>query len=406
MIERLLLGPVGRVVGDYAKMAFVSGPRQVGKTTLAKRFLERFGQGVYVNWDVLTDQKRIVRDPYFFEKENRNPRKPFLVVLDEIHKYARWKSYLKGAFDGYSKEFRFLVTGSGRLDLFKRGGDSLLGRYMGLPLFPLSVGELSGRAATWKDFKASLSDPRGHDAASREAYEHLTRFSGFPEPFTRAEESFYNIWLQERRTLLIREDIRSATGIRDISLVEALAALIPDRIGSPLSMNALREDLGVAFESVRDWIETLSRFFYLFRLPPFTARLTRSIKKETKAYLYDWGEVETEPVRFENVVALHLYKAVQTWRAVGEGDVALHFLRDRDGREVDFVVVRKGAPVCLIEVKQAERDFAPSLVHFQRRMKVPTAVQVVHGPGVCRKVSESGLDRWILSADRFLGSLP
>jgi predicted AAA+ superfamily ATPase len=125
MIDRTLIAPLTEVVETYQKMAFVSGPRQVGKTTLAKAYHHRFGQGTYFNWDLVTDQKRLVKDPYFFQNLDRDVRRPFLVVLDEIHKYARWKSYLKGVYDGFKDEFRFLVTGSGRLDLFKRGGESV-----------------------------------------------------------------------------------------------------------------------------------------------------------------------------------------------------------------------------------------------------------------------------------------
>jgi len=142
MFERTSIVLIKEVVEDFNKMAFVSGPRQVGKTTLAKRYQEQFEQSLYLNWDSISHQKKILSDPLFFEKENRDPKKPFLLVFDEIHKYARWKNYLKGTYDQYKDEFKFLVTGSGRLELFKKGGDSLLGRYFSVPLFPLSLGNL------------------------------------------------------------------------------------------------------------------------------------------------------------------------------------------------------------------------------------------------------------------------
>ncbi len=159
MLERTALGIIREIIEQYNKMAFVSGPRQVGKTTLAKRYQEQFEQSLYLNWDIPTHQKRILTDPLFFEKENRDPRKPLLVVFDEIHKYARWKNYLKGIYDQGKDEFRFLITGSGRLDLFKKGGDSLLGRYFSVPLFPLTVGELKGKLTGLKDFKKALGSP-------------------------------------------------------------------------------------------------------------------------------------------------------------------------------------------------------------------------------------------------------
>src|SRR4030042_1082688 len=168
MIERTSIAMIHEVIEKDNKMAFVSGPRQVGKTTRAKHYKERFGQGLYLNWDNVAHQKKILADPLFFEKENRDPGKPFLLVFDEIHKYGRWKNYLKGAYDDYKDEFRFLVTGSGRLELFKKGGDSLLGRYFSVPLFPLSLGELGGKLIRFSEFIEGLDNP---PASTQEAIE-------------------------------------------------------------------------------------------------------------------------------------------------------------------------------------------------------------------------------------------
>ena len=406
MIKRTALEIIREIIEQDKKMAFVSGPRQVGKTTLAKQYQARFGQGLYLNWDIPTHQKRILTDPLFFEKENRDPKKPFLVVLDEIHKYARWKNFLKGSFDQGQEDFRFLITGSGRLELFKKGGDSLLGRYFSVPLFPLGVGELQGKLTTFKDFKKMLGSPPSASAEAKEGYSHLFRFSGFPEPFTRGTSTFYNRWFAERKTLLLREDIRDASAIREISLLEHLAQLIPDRVGNPLSLNALKVDVGVAFETIRNWVLLLEQFFYLFRLAPFTGRLTRTLKKETKAYLYDWVEIENDGMRFENLVALHLWKAVGLWRAMGEGDLRLHFLRDKEKREVDFVLSERGKPLCLVECKAAEDNLTPNLLHFQKKLSVPVAVQLLHKTGICKKMHTEGLTQWVISADHWLSLIP
>jgi len=406
MIKRTAIEIVGEIIEQDKKMAFVSGPRQVGKTTLARQYQTQFGQGLYLNWDIPTHQKRILTDPLFFEKENRDPGKPFLVVLDEIHKYARWKNFLKGSYDQGKEDFRFLITGSGRMELFKKGGDSLLGRYFSVPLFPLGVGELKGKLTTLKDFKEMLESPPSSTAEDRERYSHLFRFSGFPEPFARGTSAFYNRWFAERKTLLLREDIRDASSIREISLLEHLAQLIPDRVGNPLSLNALKIDVGVAFETIRNWMHLLEQFFYLFRLAPFTGRLTRTLKKENKAYLFDWVEIENEGLRFENLVALHLLKAVRLWKAMGEGDPQLHFLRDKEKREVDFVLSEKGKPICLVECKATGENLAPHLLHFQKKLSVPSAVQVLHKTGVCKKMHIEGLTQWIISADHWLSIFP
>jgi len=406
MIERTATPLIGEIIETLNKMAFVSGPRQVGKTTLAKKYQEHFGQSLYVNWDSIPHRKKLLADPLFFQKENRDPEKPFLVVFDEIHKYARWKNYLKGIYDESKEEFRFLITGSGRLELFKKGGDSLLGRYFSVPLFPLSLGELGNKLPGLSDFKNSLEAPPASSAETEDRYEQLFRFSGFPEPFSRGSVAFYNRWFSERKTLLLREDIRDATAIREISLLEHLAHLIPERLGSPLSINSLKEDVGVAFETIRDWVLILEQFFYLFRVTPFTGRLTRTLRKETKVYLYDWVEIEKESFRFENFVALHLLKATRLWKAMGDGDAGLHYLRDKEKREVDFVLTEKGKPFCLVECKAREEALSPHLVHFQKKLAVPFAIQLVHASGVCKKLREEKFTQWVISADRWLSAFP
>ncbi|MBM4395688.1 MAG: ATP-binding protein, partial [Deltaproteobacteria bacterium] len=328
MIERTVLAHLDRVLRDWGKIALLSGPRQVGKTTLARQTMARFGQASFLNWDVVTDQKRLVRKPYFFEAEDQDPGRPFLVALDEFHKYPRWRSYLKGAWDAYHDEFRFLVTGSGRLDLFRKGTDSLVGRAFGVPLDPLSIGELRGSLPDVEAFRAGLDEMPEPTPEAAAALDSLLRFSGFPEPFLRADPRFYRIWFQDRRTMLIRQDVRDATRIRDISLLEVLSHLVPGRVGSPLSLNSLREDVGVAFETVREWIEILCQFYYCFRIAPFAGSLARALRKESKVYLYDWVEVEEPGARFENLVAVHLNKAVKVWRATGAGEVGLHYVRE------------------------------------------------------------------------------
>ena len=406
MLERTVLTLVREVLEVDRKMAFLSGPRQVGKTTLAKAYQKSLPQSLYFNWDAVTDQKKLLKDPYFFEKENRDPGKPFLVVFDEIHKYARWKNYLKGAYDRFQEEFRFLITGSGRLEIFKRGGDSLLGRYMSIPLYPLTVGEATRRPIDFNHFKQALSSAPALTSSSSEAYDRLFHWSGFPEPFVRATTSFYNRWFQERKSLLIREDIRDVSRLREISLLEMLSHLIPERVGSPLSLNALREDIGVAFETVRDWVLLLEQFFYLFRIYTYVGSLKRSLRKEAKAYLYDWVEVSQESLRFENLVALHLFKAVQIWKAAGQGQPSLHYLRDKEKREVDFALVEKGKPICLVECKMSEEEYAPSLLYFQRKLSVPVVVQLLHKKGICKRTKQDGFIQWVLSADRWLNILP
>jgi len=391
------------VLQSLGKMAFVSGPRQVGKTTLARQYAAQRHGSQYFNWDIVTDQKKLLKTPYFFSEMPGAEHK--LVIFDEIHKYARWKNYLKGAYDGFASDYQFLVTGSGRLDLFKKGGDSLLGRYFSVPLFPLTIGELGHRAVSFAQFLHTVAS----DLPERGDDDHLSQlmvFGGFPEPYVRQEQAFYRLWSAERRTLLIRGDIRDATRIREMSLVEMLAHLIPERVGSPLSYNSLREDLGVAFETVRDWVQVLAQFYYLFHVHPYRARLNRVLRKEAKVYLFDWAELTEPGPRFENLVALHLLKATKTWQAAGEADVGLYYLRDKEKREVDFVITNGRQPACLIEVKLSDPEPSKALWYFQERLEVPFAVQVVSQTGVLKRYRQGKRILWVASADQFLRCLP
>jgi predicted AAA+ superfamily ATPase len=406
MLQRNLAPDIGRILDAWGKMVFLSGPRQVGKTTLAREILAKRAEGVYFNWDLATDRKRLARDPYFFEKEPLKRREPPLLVYDEIHKYRRWKSYLKGVYDGYHENYRVLVTGSGRLDLFRKGGESLLGRYAPVLLLPLTVGELLKRRPAFQPFRSSLEDPGGAEGSNRKMFERLLRFGGFPEPYLKQDPEFSRVWSATRNQLLIREDIRDATNIRKISLLEMLFHLLEPRVGSPLSINNLREDLEVAFETVREWLEVFSNFYLCFRVPPYSRRLARSLRKESKIYFYDWTEIQSPGVRFENVVAVHLLKACRIWSALGESAMELFYLRDREKREVDFLIVEKRRPLLLVECKTADEQLSPHLLYFQERLEVPVAVQLVLEQGCEKQWGHGKRTQWVVSADRWLGRLP
>jgi uncharacterized protein len=353
------------------KMVFLSGPRQVGKTTLALNWLEERG-GTYLNWDVSEDRKRILA-PGFVSSLTAPA-----VVLDEIHKYARWKSLVKGLFDKRGKELEIVVTGSARLDLFQRGGDSLLGRYELLRLHPLSVGEL-----TEPTLRAPPMDWLTVAPASEppDVWKRLEGRSGFPEPYFKDDRRQHRRWSGRRRELLVREDLRELSQIRTLSLVEHLALLLPSRVGAPLSVNGLREEVQVAYDTAKSWLDALERLYFCYRIPPYTKRIARSLKKEQKLYLWDWSEVEDAGPRFENMVASHLLKAVHAWNDVGDGPFALHYWRDVDKREVDFVLTERGKPVVAIECKQADTTPAPDLLRLGELLSVPQ-IQLVSEPGV------------------------
>lgn len=352
-LARYLAPAIAAALGR--KMAFVGGPRQVGKTTLA---LSLIGPGAterhpaYCNWD----------DPRARPALRRGelpPDEP-LVVLDEIHKYARWRSLVKGLYDTEKSRRRFVVTGSARLDHYRKGGDSLAGRYHYFRLHPFSLNELA---------RASRAPDHEHLAA-------LLRFGGFPEPLLSQSDRALRLWQRERLTRVVREDLRDLERVREVSLVEHLVDLLPQRVGSLLSVGSLREDLEVDFKTAERWITILENLYVCFRIPPFGAPRIRALRKQQKLYLWDWSVVPDDGPRFENLVASQLLKFCH-WQEDTEGHrMELRYLRDTDGREVDFVVLRNRAPLFAVECKTGERAVSPAARYFAERTRVPVFYQV------------------------------
>ncbi|MYJ74513.1 MAG: ATP-binding protein [Gammaproteobacteria bacterium] len=326
-------------------MVFVAGPRQVGKTTLALGLPD--ARAGYLNWDVAVDRERILR--------RELPATGFW-VFDELHKYRPWRNYHKGLYDSRQEGQQILVTGSGRLELFSFGGDSLQGRYHLLRLHPFSVAE------------AGVEDAEG--------LADLLRLGGFPEPYLGGNEIEARRWSRQNRTRLIEEDVTGTTSIRDLGRLEEMMLRLPDLVGSPLSINALREDLQVAHKTVASWLDTLERLFALFRLPPFGAPRIRAVKQERKHYHFDWSLVADPAARFENLLACHLLKWVHYEQDTQGRDLELRFFRDIDGREVDFVVMENRRPLVLVECKLSDRDIDRGLRYLKARFPGADARQI------------------------------
>lgn len=341
--ERYLRGQILRDLS--AKMVFVAGPRQVGKTTLALSIPG--ARDGYLSWDIAEQRESILA---------RRLPPGDLWVFDEIHKYRTWRNYLKGIFDGRPEGQRILVTGSARLDLYRRSGDSLQGRYHLLHLHPFSVAELG------------IDDASGLD--------QLLTLGGFPEPFLGGSEVEARRWSREYRNLLIHEELTSVERVHDLGNLELLVMRLPDLVGSPLSLNALREDLQVSHKTVASWIRVLERLYAVFRLPPLGAPSIRAVKKMQKHYHVDWSLVRDEGARFENLVAAHLLKWVEHEQDTRGRDLALRYFRDREGREVDFVVVDNTEPLLMVECKLGATAPDPSLRYLKARFPQAEAWQL------------------------------
>ena len=379
---RSLTPEVLRFLREEHKMAFIAGPRQVGKTTFARHLLEESRtEMLYFNWDVAEHRSLLVKHPgNFWQHREGVAGKPRpRMVLDEIHKFPRWKRFLKGLYDQYGRASEIIVTGSGRLDVYQRGGDSLFGRYHLYHVHPFTLGEL---LAGDRNSVVSPSDFWTHirSDAPRQAEEmlgDLEKLTGFPEPLFAGSEARLRRWRQAHRTIVLREDLRDLTRIRDVGIIETLALLLPERVGSPVSVNALRENLDVNFATVKGYLEILSRLFYIFTVKPYAAWLARTLRLAEKVYLFDPTEIPEEGARFENLIALHLRKLVDTWTEYGFGDFELHYIRDREKREVDFLITEARKPYALIEAKLTAVDLDPNLRYFAERLKPLYSVQVV-----------------------------
>lgn len=336
-------------------MAFVGGPRQVGKTTLALGLLGRNAterHPAYLNWDRLG-----VAAP--LRRGELPPSQP-LIVFDEIHKYSRWRNLLKGIYDTEKSVRKIIVTGSARLDYYRKGGDSLVGRYRYFRLHPFSLREMNR-------------------TPSRADLEALLKFSGFPEPLFRQSETAHRIWRRDRLCRVVREDLRDLEHVREISLVEHLTDLLPSKVGSPLSIKSLREDLQVDHKTVERWIQILENLYVCFRVSPYGAPKVRAVKKERKLYLWDWSSVEDPGPRFENLVASHLLKYCH-WIEDTEGySMELRYLRDTDKREVDFVVLKDRRPIFAVECKSGEKAISPAVRYFAERTPIPRFYQAHRG---------------------------
>lgn len=363
----------GRILRDHLRqhrqMAFVSGPRQVGKTTTCRALGDR-----YFSWDLPDHSRLVISGPRAVAEAAGlfilSDAKP-VVVFDELHKYPRWKTFLKGFFDLHEQDCRILVTGSSRPDVFRKGGDSLMGRYFLYRMHPLSVAELLGTElpdeSLWR-----LPRELAHDQ-----WEALQRWGGFPEPWEKASETFSRRWRNLRRTQLIREDARDLTRIQELPLLEILARLLEERSGQQIIYANLARDVSVSPHTARSWVDTLGSLHFGFCVKPWFRNITSSLRKEPKWFLRDWSVIADEGRRFETLVACHLLKAVEGWTDLGLGTFELRYLRDKLQREADFLIVRDGQPWFLVEAKLSDPVPSPTLYHFQKQTGAAHAFQVV-----------------------------
>ena len=335
------------------KMVFVGGPRQVGKTTIAKAILsETFPAGRYLNWDFDEDRQDIIK--------KRWSRDNTLLVFDELHKFPRWKGWIKGIYDVSHEMHSFLITGSARLDVYRRGGDSLMGRYHYWRLHPFTLDEI----------------PKV--IAPKEAFKRLMTVGGFPEPFLDGDERMARRWRRERFNRVLREDVRDLESIRNIQLLWLFLDMLRQRVGSLITISNLATDLQISPKTAKSWLEVSERMYLVFSVRPYTKSLPRAVLKPPKVYFFDNGDIiGDEGARFENLVATSLLKRLHFLEDRDGYRYELRYIRDKEGREVDFAIIKEGRLEELVEAKYSDENISKPLLYYAERLKPRKATQIV-----------------------------
>ena len=333
----------------------MTGPRQVGKTTLSKNIFPK--DTAYYNYDIRKDL--VVFKNQEWDRDQK------LVVFDEIHKMKNWKLWLKGLYDeGHLKRQAILVTGSARLNISKKMGDSLAGRFFSYRLHPLDLKE--------------LATIEGRDFNLEENYRQLISVSNFPEPFYEGTKRFYQLWRKGHFDLIIRQDLLSLEKIRDIDGIELLIELLRTRVGSTITYKSLAEDLDRDDKTVKKWITALENLYVGFKVQSYSKNIARAKKKAFKFYFFDTGSVDTEEgAKLENLVALALLKEVNYLDDVHGINGELFFIQTRDGKEIDFYVQLEKKHHLLIEVKLSETSISNSFKTIDKFFKESHKIQLV-----------------------------
>jgi uncharacterized protein len=378
---------------NAGKMIFLTGPRQVGKTTFARNWLASGkSDDMYFNWDDPAVSREYKRNSLYFKNiiDSHFDKKPVPIVFDEIHKLKNWRNILKGIYDTNKEKITLLVTGSARLGWYRKSGDSLVGRYFSYQLLPLGLPEATGNFSHVLMTDTDLLHIEGMAKCARkinetdndESLNNLLAYSGFPEPFLKQLPRFHKRWQSEYKSLLAKEDIRDLSRISDIKGIGQLMEKLPERVGSSLSINSIKEDIGYHHATISRWLDMLKAIYLVFTIRPWHKNIVRSIKKEAKLYFFDWSNIPDPGYRFENLLAVSLMKMAARFTETGLGAFEIMYIRNREKREIDFVMVRDNEPIALFEAKEADTEISKTGIYFGRQLGIPY-YQIVRN---CQKV--------------------
>jgi predicted AAA+ superfamily ATPase len=387
------------------QMRFIAGPRQSGKTTLAKKKLQASStEQLYYNWDRKEVRNRYRKELDFISTDilDMPENVDIWVCFDEIHKMPKWKNILKDFFDTHEKKVNFVITGSARLDMFRKSGDSLAGRYFLFRLNPLILSELIGtkldNVKPENDAHLSIRKFISMKKYNQNILENMLQYSSFPEPLLKNNSLFSKKWHENYFERIIKEDLRDISSIHQLEKVIDLIYILPSKIGSPLSINSLRKDLELNFSTVKNYINYLIMSYILFEIAPYSKKISRLVKKEKKVYFYNYAIVNDEAARFENFIALELKARIDLWNDICKDKYSLSFIKTRDGRETDFLILKNSQPHFLCEVKLSDTDIARHHYSHSQYLDGIPFVQIVKQPHIL-KVERNKF--YVVSASRF-----
>ena len=387
------------------QMRFIAGPRQSGKTTIARNKLKHLEcDKLYYNWDKKEVRDRYRKETDFLAKDTLelNKAKNIWACFDEIHKMPKWKNILKDYFDTYENKINFIVTGSAKLDMFRKSGDSLAGRYFLFKLNPLILPEILGRRIEallpGKNVVEFIEKSISGKKHEQSIMEDILKFSGFPEPFLRGSSIFSKKWHNYYFEKITKEDLRDISSIHQLEKVIDLLYILPSKIASPLSVNSLKEDLELNYNTIKNYISYLKLTYAIFEISPYGKKINRLIKKEKKMYFYDFAIISDEAKKFENYVSVELKTRIDLWNDVSEDKYDISFVRTRDGRETDFLILKNSQPLLLIEAKLSDTSIENHhFLHSKYLGEIPF-IQLVKKPDVLEVVQKKF---YIVSASRF-----
>jgi uncharacterized protein len=384
------------------QMVFLAGPRQVGKTTCglhAEAFIQHTH---YLNWDNADHQKIFISGPaavVTYLGLQKTTAGLTVVIFDELHKYGKWKQFLKGFFDTYGELTKIIVTGSAKMDIYRKGGDSLIGRYFLYRIHPITLGELAS-------VHLSETEIRPPHPIAKNSLQKLLTYGGFPEPLIKENKPFLGRWRRLRQQLTLQEDIRQMGQIQEWAQFDMLAQILKEQAGQLTSYTTLANTINMSVPTVQRWLKNLEAFYYCFTIRPWHKNVKRSLRKEPKLFLWDWSLVNDIGKRYENFVASHLLKAVHFWTDCGLGTYDLYFLRDKEKREVDFLVTKDQKPWFLVEVKASQNTtISKNLHYFQQQTQAKHAFQVVFDRGYIEKNCFAYTIPVIVSVETFFSQL-